>query len=133
MVARGFRSIITPYERPATRSTALPRPAAQTKRALQAAGLDPVIYLERWPHRYMALHVKDVKAGFVPNVAMQTAPTEVGSGVMNWRAILQAAYTAGVREYYIEQEGPFVRPPPESVKISVDYVRSAAHQLKSAS
>jgi len=98
-----------------------------------SAGLDPAIYLERWPHRYMALHVKDVNAGFVPNVAMQTMPTEVGSGVMNWPAILQAAYTAGVREYYIEQEGPFVRPPLESVKISVDYVSSAAHQLKSAS
>jgi sugar phosphate isomerase/epimerase len=98
-----------------------------------SAGLDPAIYLERWPHRYMALHVKDVKAGFVPNVGMQTTPTEVGSGVMNWPAILQAAYTAGVREYYIEQEGPFVRPPLESVKISVDYVSSAAHQLKSAS
>jgi sugar phosphate isomerase/epimerase len=98
-----------------------------------SAGLDPVIYLERWPYRYMGLHVKDVKAGFVPNVAMQTTPTEVGSGVMNWPAILQAAYTAGVREYYIEQEGPFVRPPLESVKISVDYVSSAAHRLKSAS
>ena len=98
-----------------------------------SAGLDPAIFLERWPQRYMALHVKDVKAGFVPNVAMQTAPTEVGSGVMNWPAILQAAYTAGVREYYIEQEGPFVRPPLESVKISVDYASSAAHQLKSAS
>jgi hypothetical protein len=63
----------------------------------------------------------------------QMAPTEVGSGVMHWPEILRAAYTAGVREYYIEQEGPFIRPPLESVQISVDYVRSAAQQLKSAS
>ncbi|MGA2188659.1 MAG: sugar phosphate isomerase/epimerase [Steroidobacteraceae bacterium] len=98
-----------------------------------SAGRDPVVYLQRWPQRYMALHVKDVKAGFVTNVAMQTSPTEVGSGVMKWPEILQAAYTAGVREYYIEQEGPFIRPPLESVQISVDYVRSAARRLKMSS
>jgi len=36
--------------------------------------------------------------------------------------ILQAAYAAGVRQYYIEQEGPFILPPLESVKISFDYL-----------
>lgn len=97
-----------------------------------SAGRDPVEYLKRWPRRYMGLHVKDVRAGFVPNVAMQTSPTEVGRGVMNWPEILQAAYTAGVREYYIEQEGPFVRPPLESVKISVEYVSGAARRLNGA-
>jgi sugar phosphate isomerase/epimerase len=87
-----------------------------------SAGLDPVVYLKKWPERFMGLHVKDVKAGFVPNLAMQTEPTEVGRGVMNWPMILQAAYTAGVRQYYIEQEGPFILPPLESVKISFDYL-----------
>jgi sugar phosphate isomerase/epimerase len=95
-----------------------------------SAGLDPVTYLKRWPHRYMGLHVKDVKAGFVPNVAMATEPTEVGGGVMDWPSILQAAYGAGVREYYIEQEPPFVRPPLESVRISFDFVAQAARRLK---
>jgi sugar phosphate isomerase/epimerase len=94
-----------------------------------SAGLDPVVYLERWPQRFMGLHVKDVKAGFVPNFAMQTLPTEVGSGVMNWPGILKAAYRAGVREYYVEQEGPFVRPPLESVKISLDYLSRETRQL----
>lgn len=89
-----------------------------------SAGRDPVDCLRRWPDRYMALHVKDVAAGFVPNVAMQTAPTEVGRGVMDWPAILAAAATAGVREYYIEQEPPFARPPLESVRMSFDYLRS---------
>jgi len=87
-----------------------------------SAGRNPVDYLNRWPRRFMGLHVKDVRAGFTPNVAMRTEPTEVGSGVMDWPAILQAAYSAGVREYYIEQEGPFIRPPLESVKISFDYL-----------
>lgn len=95
-----------------------------------SAGRNPVEYLNRWPHRFMGLHVKDVKAGFIPNVAMRTEPTEVGSGVMDWPSILQAAYTAGVREYYIEQEGPFIRPPLESVKISFDYVAKLASNVK---
>jgi sugar phosphate isomerase/epimerase len=95
-----------------------------------SAGLDPVTYLQRWPQRYMALHVKDVKAGYVPNFAMQTVPIEVGSGIMNWPAILDAAYRGGVREFYIEQEAPFVRPPLESVKISVGYVAALASRMK---
>jgi sugar phosphate isomerase/epimerase len=95
-----------------------------------SAGLDPVTYLRRWPARYMGLHVKDVKAGFVPNTAMSTDPIEVGRGVMDWPAILQAACDAGVKEYYIEQEPPFVRPPLESVRISVDYVLQVARGLQ---
>lgn len=95
-----------------------------------SAGLDPVTYLKRWPARYMGLHVKDVKAGFTPNTAMSTDPIEVGRGVMDWPAILQAAWDAGVKEYYIEQEPPFARPPLESVRISVDYVVQAARRLR---
>jgi sugar phosphate isomerase/epimerase len=97
-----------------------------------SAGLDCTTFLNRWPSRYMGLHVKDVKAGFVPNVAMSTEPIEVGSGVMDWPSILQAAYTAGVREYYIEQEGPVVRPPLESVKIGFDYLTKVARAVKAA-
>jgi sugar phosphate isomerase/epimerase len=100
---------------------------------VESAGLDPTSYLRRWPHRYMALHVKDVKAGFEPNFALATLPTEVGSGVMDWPAILQAAYTAGVRQYYIEQEAPFVLPPIESVKISFDYVTKVARRIRTLS
>ena len=62
---------------------------------------------------------------------MQVAGTTLAMNVLN--LALRAARAAGVREYYIEQEGPFIRPPLESVQISVDYVRSAAQQLKSAS
>jgi len=95
-----------------------------------SAGLDPIAYLQRWPRRYMGLHIKDVKAGFVANVEMATDPIEVGSGVMDWPGILQAAYSAGVREYYIEQEPPFVRPPMESVRMSLEFVSRAARLLK---
>jgi sugar phosphate isomerase/epimerase len=94
-----------------------------------SAGLDPVTYLKRWPHRYMGLHVKDVKAGFVPNFAMQTLPTEVGSGVMDWPAILRAAWSAGVRQYYLEQEPPFSRPPLESLQIGRDAINRIASTL----
>ena len=94
-----------------------------------SAGLDPVVYLRRWSRRYVALHVKDVKAGFVPNFAMQTVPVEVGAGVMDWPAILTAAWRIGVRQFYVEQEKPFVRPPLESMKISAQYLNRIAREL----
>ena len=87
-----------------------------------SAGLDCTALLKRWPQRYMGIHLKDVGTGLVPNVAMATDSTEVGSGRLDWPAILQAAWAAGVREYYIEQEAPYIRPPLESLKISFDYL-----------
>jgi sugar phosphate isomerase/epimerase len=48
------------------------------------------------------MHVKDIKASTVRNFAVQQDPSEVGSGAMNWPAILPAAYEAGVRSFFIE-------------------------------
>jgi sugar phosphate isomerase/epimerase len=95
-----------------------------------SAGADCLTLLKRWPRRFMALHIKDVKAGFVPNFAVRMDPTEVGSGVVDWLPILQTAYTNGVREFYIEQEEPFAHPPLDAVKIGFDYLSGISRKLK---
>ncbi len=73
-----------------------------------AAGLDPIAFLEANRGRVRQMHVKDVRAETRANFALDMAPTEVGSGKLDWAKILPAAYRAGVRNFYVEQEPPFV-------------------------
>jgi sugar phosphate isomerase/epimerase len=89
-----------------------------------AAGHDPFALLKAHPGRFRQMHVKDVKATTKPNFAFQQDPTEVGSGIIAWKRLLPAAYAAGVREFFVEQEPPFEKPRIEAVKISFDYLNA---------
>ena len=79
---------------------------------LVSAGLDPVAFFKKKNHkgRIRQVHVKDVKRGFRPGPGLGTDPTEVGSGSVDWARVLPAAYAAGTRNFYIEQEPPFSMP-----------------------
>ncbi len=81
---------------------------------IASAGVDPIDFFKRYHGRVRQLHVKDVKAGLVPNTAMRTDPTEVGSGTVDWARVLPAAWAAGARHFYYEQEPPFAIPRLES-------------------
>jgi sugar phosphate isomerase/epimerase len=87
-----------------------------------SAGLDPVAFLKRYAGRVRQLHVKDVKKGVAPNTRLETDPTEVGSGVVDWKRVLPAAYAAGVRNFYVEQEPPFAIPRIDAAAKCFDYL-----------
>lgn len=87
-----------------------------------AAGLDPVAFLRSVKGRARLLHVKDLKASTKANTALQMDPAEVGSGKQDWAGILPAAYTAGVRHFYVEQEPPFAIPRMEAVEKSFAFL-----------
>lgn len=89
---------------------------------LVSAGLDPVAFFRRYSGRVRQLHVKDVKPGFKPTTAMKTDPTEVGSGQVNWARVLPAAYAAGARHFYVEQEPPFAIPRMDAAAKSFAYL-----------
>ena len=72
-----------------------------------AAGVDPVALLRKHGKRFQLMHVKDIQASTKANYALQQDPTEVGSGNMDWTHLLPAAFEAGVRKFYVEQEPPF--------------------------
>jgi sugar phosphate isomerase/epimerase len=74
---------------------------------IAAAGFDAVALLRASPGRYRLMHVKDVKKSTKPNFALELDGTEVGSGIVIWSAVLPAAYEAGVRHFFVEQEPPF--------------------------
>lgn len=87
-----------------------------------AAGQDPFALLKAHPGRFVAMHVKDIKATTKPNFVFQQDPTEVGSGKIDWPRLLPAAHAAGVRDFFVEQEPPFAHSRLESVGISFDYL-----------
>lgn len=70
-------------------------------------GLDPVTFLEGLAGRVRALHVKDLRASPGPRTLLKMDSTEVGSGIVDWTKVLPAAYRAGARQFYVEQEPPF--------------------------
>ncbi|KRB39938.1 xylose isomerase [Phenylobacterium sp. Root700] len=91
-----------------------------------AAGHDPFAMLKEHKGRFTLMHVKDIKASTKPNFELRQDPTEVGGGMINWPKLLPAAYAAGVREFFVEQEPPFAHPRLESTRISYDYLASVA-------
>jgi sugar phosphate isomerase/epimerase len=87
-----------------------------------AAGKDPIALLSAHPGRFTQIHVKEVKASTIPNFEARQDPAEVGSGGMDWRHILPAAYQAGVRHFYVEQEPPYPGTRLQSVEKSFRYL-----------
>lgn len=71
-------------------------------------GADAARLIERYKSRVVSLHLKDIKKGFPITPGAGTAPPEadvpVGTGQVNWSAVLKAAMNAGASMYYIEDE-----------------------------
>lgn len=87
-----------------------------------AAGLDPLELLARHSGRFRMMHVKDILASTKPNYVLKQDPTEVGRGMIPWPKLLPAAYAAGVRSFFVEQEPPFTMDRFDSLKVSRDYL-----------
>jgi sugar phosphate isomerase/epimerase len=87
-----------------------------------AAGVDPIPLLRAHPHRFRLMHVKDIQASTVPNNAFKMDPADVGSGALDWRAILAIGYEVGVRYYYVEQEPPFAKPRMDAARADYEYL-----------
>ncbi len=80
---------------------------------VQHGGQDPVAWIKKLSGRLPLLHIKDMEKGEKRGFA------EVGTGVLNFQAILEAAPAAGVRAYIIEQDNGWIDGDPmKSAKIS---------------
>lgn len=81
-------------------------------------GADPVALLRQYPGRWALMHIKDMRPGTPTDVHTGGADpnaTEVpvGSGQIDYRAVLRAAREAGLARYYLEDEtaAPFTTVP----------------------
>jgi sugar phosphate isomerase/epimerase len=90
-------------------------------------GGDPVKLLNKYADRWVSLHVKDIRRaapyGQPTGRAPDTDNVAVGSGQINWPAVIGTAGKIGVRYYFIEDETPA---PLENIPASLAYL----HQLK---
>jgi sugar phosphate isomerase/epimerase len=92
---------------------------------LTQAGYDPAEMLKQYAARTRMIHIKDRKPGFVPSQTLDGSAehfTEVGTGTIDWKAVLAAAQKAGVEHYFVEQDSG-ERPPLESIAISYRNLR----------
>jgi sugar phosphate isomerase/epimerase len=87
-----------------------------------AGGADPFAILKAHPKRFRQMHVKDVKASTRPNFVFQQDPTEVGTGIIDWKRLLPAAHAAGVDGFFVEQEPPFTKPRIEAARLCAEYL-----------
>lgn len=87
-----------------------------------AAGADPVEVFNQYPGRFELMHVKEIQASTTPNIDLHMDPTQVGAGRLEWSRLLPAAYAAGVRKFYVEQEPPFTMPRLDAVTESFAYL-----------
>jgi sugar phosphate isomerase/epimerase len=71
------------------------------------AGKNPIDYFKRHPKRIPLIHVKDFEKRTTNDSDMHGA--ELGTGVVDYAPIFEAAGKAGLQHYFVEQEGPFSR------------------------
>ena len=74
------------------------------------AGQDPVKLLQKYPNRWVTLHIKDMLKGLATGVhtggTPPTAKVTVGQGQIDYPAVLRAAQKIGVQHYFLEDETP---------------------------
>jgi sugar phosphate isomerase/epimerase len=88
-------------------------------------GQDPVALLEKYSSRWCLMHVKDIRKGAPTGIYTGHAPSTddvaVGSGQVDWPAVLKEAQAVGVKWYFIEDESDT---PDVNIPKSVAYIKS---------
>jgi len=70
-------------------------------------GQDPAKLLQKYPGRFLSLHLKDLRKGVVGDDSgafKEKDATPIGQGAINWPELLKAAQKEGVKWYIIEDE-----------------------------
>jgi sugar phosphate isomerase/epimerase len=93
------------------------------------AGRNPIDYFKKYPNRFPLIHVKDFLPAHEDGAAAAgKAPmlgAELGHGVVEYKPIFAAAGKAGLKHYFVEQEGPFSRITPlQAAQVDYDYLHS---------
>lgn len=91
----------------------------------RVAGHDPVELMQKHPHRFSMLHVKDFHLKDVdPGPNHEPKVTELGKGDIDYKPVMaQAKKNQTIRHAFVEQEA-FDVPWKESLKIDADYMRN---------
>ena len=87
-------------------------------------GGDPVALLNKYAGRWMGLHIKDIRKGAPTGLTTGSAPESdnvaVGTGAIDWPAVLSTAEKVGAKYFIIEDESSA---PLDNIPLSVEYLR----------
>lgn len=87
-------------------------------------GGDPVKLLNKYSDRWCALHLKDIRKGAPYGKPLGHAPATdmvaVGSGQIDWKAVIGAAEKVGVKYYFIEDE---TTDPLANIPLTLAYIK----------
>ncbi|MGB8169870.1 MAG: sugar phosphate isomerase/epimerase [Chthoniobacteraceae bacterium] len=88
-------------------------------------GGDPVKLLAKYPGRWALMHLKDIRKGAQTGVFTGHAPltddVPLGTGMVNWPAVLKQGAESGVKYYFIEDESPTVL---DALPVTTKYLQS---------
>jgi len=87
---------------------------------VHAGGKNPADYFKANPGRIPLMHAKD----FLPGGAENYPGAELGRGTLDYKPIMAAAATSGLKHCFVEQEGPFARMSQlDAARVDYDYLR----------
>ncbi|KQS92178.1 sugar phosphate isomerase/epimerase [Chryseobacterium sp. Leaf394] len=89
---------------------------------ISKAGLDPLVYFEKYPERFPLWHVKDMKA-------VSKYFTEVGNGTIDFKKIFEAKEKAGLKHWFLEQDSSD-KDIFESISLSKNYIKDKSYFFK---
>ena len=91
-------------------------------------GADPAALLRKYPGRWKLMHIKDMAQGTPVGDFSGGAPAEaqvaVGTGQIDYSAVLAAAQEVGVEKYYVEDE---TTDPQANIPITLQYLQGVAY------
>jgi len=88
-----------------------------------AGGADPVAYLTKYPTRYSAVHIKDLKNVGIPNTNGKMESAIIGKGIIDWGKVLPAVKKSSVQSAYLELEEPYDPSPIGMVQQSAAFLK----------
>jgi sugar phosphate isomerase/epimerase len=91
-------------------------------------GGDPAKWLAKYPDRWALMHLKDMRKGAERHVFTGHAPltddVPLGTGQIDWPAVLKQAQTVGVKYYFIEDESPTVL---DALPVTLNFLRAVKY------
>lgn len=89
------------------------------------AGQDPLKLFQKYGHRWIAMHLKDMKKGTPTGFLNSHSPVStfvpIGQGQIDIRAVVQAAHGVGIKWFFIEDESAH---PEAGIVQSIPYIKT---------
>lgn len=87
-----------------------------------AAGYDPVKLLKRLHGRVSLVHIRDMARQTPVNFEIDMITVDIGTGIIPVRRVLDAAWAAGARHFFVEQEPPFKTSREDAARVAAEYL-----------